>query len=240
MEVSKKDILLGLIRDQQPITGRQQLQLSWLLALPAILAQISSVLMQYIDAAMVGHLGANPSASIGLVSTSTWIFNGFFMAVMSGFSVQVAHRFGAKDFRNARSVARQGLLSVLLFSCALAAVAVAISGPLPHWLGGGEEIHADASAYFRIYSLFLPIGAVGYTANTMLQASGNMKVPSILYVGMGVLDVIFNYLFIYRLDMGVAGAALGTGVAETVTTLVSLWYMAFRSGELEIGREKGS
>ena len=176
MEVSKKDILLGLIRDQQPITGRQQLQLSWLLALPAILAQISSVLMQYIDAAMVGHLGANPSASIGLVSTSTWIFNGFFMAVMSGFSVQVAHRFGAKDFRNARNVARQGLLSVLLFSCALAAIAVAISGPLPHWLGGSEEIRADASDYFRIYSLFLPIGAVGYTASAMLQASGNMKI----------------------------------------------------------------
>ena len=240
MEVSKKDILLGLIRDQQPITGRQQLQLSWLLALPAILAQISSVLMQYIDAAMVGHLGANPSASIGLVSTSTWIFNGFFMAVMSGFSVQVAHRFGAKDFRNARNVARQGLLSVLLFSCALAAIAVAISGPLPHWLGGSEEIRADASDYFRIYSLFLPIGAVGYTASAMLQASGNMKVPSILYIGMGVLDVIFNYLFIYRMDMGVAGAALGTGVAETITTLISLWYLAFRSGELEIGREKGS
>ncbi len=240
MKESRKDILLGLIRDQQPITGGQQFRLAWLLALPAILAQVSSVLMQYIDAAMVGHLGANPSASIGLVSTSTWIFNGFFMAVMSGFSVQVAHRFGAKDYSNARKVVRQGLTSVLVFSIALAAIAVAISGVLPRWLGGTPEINPDASAYFLIYSLFLPVGAVGYTASSMLQASGNMKVPSILYITMGVLDVIFNYFFIYVLDMGVAGAALGTGLSELIITAASLWYLVCRSGELAIKGEKGS
>ena len=240
MSASRKDILLGLIRDGQPISGRQQLHLAWLLALPAILAQVSSVMMQYIDAAMVGHLGANPSASIGLVSTSTWIFTGFYTAVISGFSVQVAHRFGAKDFVNARGVARQGLSSVLLFSAVLAVIAVAISGPLPHWLGGGDEITADATSYFRIYSLFLPVGAVGYAASSMLVASGNMKVPSILYITMGVLDVIFNYLFIYTCGMGVAGAALGTGIAESIISLASLWYLFCRSGELELRRERGS
>ena len=95
MAQSTKDILLGLIRDGQPMTGRQQLKLTMLLAVPAILAQLSSVLMQYIDSAMVGHLGANPSASIGLVSTSTWIMYGFATAAITGFSVQVAQRIGA-------------------------------------------------------------------------------------------------------------------------------------------------
>lgn len=102
-----KDELLGLIRNRLPMTEGQQFRLAMLLAIPAILAQISSVLMQYIDASMVGHLGANPAASIGLVSTSTWIMNGFFMAVMSGFSVQVAHKCGAKDFEAARSLLRR-------------------------------------------------------------------------------------------------------------------------------------
>ena len=50
-------------------------QLSW----PAIMAQLSSILMQYIDAAMVGRLGADDSAAVGLVSTSLWLFWGFYL-----------------------------------------------------------------------------------------------------------------------------------------------------------------
>ena len=211
-----------------------------MLAVPAILAQLSSVLMQYIDSAMVGRLGANPAASIGLVSTCTWLFNGFSMAVMTGFTVQVAHACGAKDFVRAKNLFRQGLLCVVSFSVLLAATGLAISGPLPMWLGGGAEINSDASAYFRIYSAFLPVGMAGWAACAMLQASGNMKVPSIIYVGMCALDVVFNYIFIYRLDMGVKGAALGTGVAESLTSLFSVWYVATRSRELNLKGTKGS
>lgn len=235
-----KDILLGRLRDGQPLSRGDELRLTLMLAVPAILAQLSSVLMQYIDSAMVGRLGAAPAASIGLVSTSTWIFNGFAMAVITGFSVQVAHACGAKDFGRARAMVRQGLFSVGAFTILLAFVGVLIAGPLPHWLGGTEDIHSDASAYFRIFAGFMPIGMIGYAASSMLQASGNMKVPSIMYVCMCALDVVFNYIFIYMLGLGVEGAAWGTGVAETLTTLFALWYVCTRSEELHIVHEKGS
>lgn len=234
-----KDELLSLIRDKKPLTEGQQLRLTMLLAIPAVLAQLSAVLMQYIDSAMVGHLGAVPSASIGLVSTSTWIMNGFFMAVMSGFSVQVAHKCGAKDFKGARAILRQGLMSVFLFTCMLALIGISISGYLPVWLGGSPEINEGATTYFWIVAAFTPIISIGYTASTMLQASGNMKVPSIMYVSLGALDVIFNYIFIYIFDMGVAGAALGTGVSGTIITIIAVWYVTSRSKELRIIGEKG-
>ncbi len=235
-----KDELLGLIRNRLPMTEGQQFRLAMLLAIPAILAQISSVLMQYIDASMVGHLGANPAASIGLVSTSTWIMNGFFMAVMSGFSVQVAHKCGAKDFEAARSLLRKGLLTVFIFTCLLASCGIAISRNLPIWLGGSAEIVGDASLYFMIFTAFMPIGAVGFAASAMLQASGNMKVPSMIYIALAVFDVIFNYIFIYILDIGVAGAALGTGAAETTVSVYSVWYVTCKSKELKIKGEKGT
>lgn len=235
-----KDELLGLIRNKNPMTDGQLLRLVILLATPAILAQISSVLMQYIDAAMVGHLGANPAASIGLVSTSTWILNGFFMALMSGFSVQVAHKCGAKDFIAAKNLLRQGLASVFLFTCLLAIIGALISSKLPYWLGGTSEIISDATRYFLIFTAFMPIGSIGYTASAMLQASGNMKVPSIMYVTLALLDVVFNYLFIYILDLGVAGAALGTGAAETMVSIFAVWYATCKSEELNLKGEKGS
>ncbi|MBO4447249.1 MAG: MATE family efflux transporter [Bacteroidales bacterium] len=240
MQSGSKDYLLSLIREGKTMTFAEQLRLTVLLAVPAILAQFSSVMMQYIDTAMVGRLGANPSASIGLVATSTWIFAGFTMAVATGFSVQVAHRCGAGDFVGARQVLRQGLVSTLAVSSLFCILGVSISGALPVWLGGVPEINGDASAYFRIYSAFIPFGAVGYAANAMLQGSGNMKVPSILYVSMCVLDVILNYVFIYGCGMGVRGAALGTGLSELLTTAVSLWFVLCRSKELGIMGERGS
>ena len=104
---SSKDILLGRLRSGESLTGSQQVKLTLLLAVPAILAQLSSVLMQYIDSAMVGRLGSNQAASIGLVSSCTWLFNGFAMAVMTGFTVQVAHACGARDFGKARGLLRR-------------------------------------------------------------------------------------------------------------------------------------
>ena len=237
---SGKDILLGRIRSGEGLSFGQQLKLSLILSYPAILAQLSSVMMQYIDASMVGHLGPAAGASIGLVSTCLWLFGGFGMAVTSGFSVQVAHLVGANDFSGARSVLRQALVCVLGFSLFLAVTGMGISPFLPHWLGGGADITGDATSYFFIMALFMPAMIMDWTCAAILQASGNMKVPSILSIGMCVLDVVFNYIFIYLLEMGVTGAALGSGLAEVVTGLAMFYFLTVRSPELNLRQEKGS
>ena len=105
---STKDLLLAKIRGSSPMTGKEQLRLSLMLGIPSILAELSNILMQYIDAAMVGHLGAQQAASIGLISTSTWLFSGLCMAAASGFSVQIAQLLGAGNKRKARKVMRKG------------------------------------------------------------------------------------------------------------------------------------
>lgn len=250
-----KDILLGNIRQGQSLSTGERVRLTLLLSGPAILAQLASVLLQFIDASMVGSLGAEPSASIGLVSTSTWLCGGFCIALAQGFSVQVAHRIGAGDLRGARSVLRQGITTVSAFSLLLAMLASAISGPLPHWLGGEEAIRPDASAYFRIYAAFLPFMQLGFFGATMLQCSGDMKLPSLLNILMCVFDVIFNFLLIFPTrelsflgmsfimpgaGLGVRGAALGTGLAEMLTASLMLYFLLARNRELAITREKGS
>jgi putative MATE family efflux protein len=250
-----KDILLGRIRDGQGLAPGQQVRLTLLLCGPAILAQLASVLLQFIDASMVGSLGAAPAASIGLVSTTTWIFGGFAMAASQGFSVQVAHLIGSNDFEGARKVLRQGQTSVILFSLFLTLAGLAIAGPLPRWLGGGAGISADATGYFAIYAMFIPAMQLGFFGSNMLSCSGDMKIPSLLNVMMCVLDVIFNFLLIFPTrevsvlgleftmpgaGMGVRGAALGTGLAELVTAAALLYFLLVRSKELAIVRERGS
>lgn len=239
-EKNTKGLLLAKIRNSSEMSVAEQVRLTLILCVPAILAQLSSVLMQYIDTSMVGHLGANESGSIGLISTSTWIFGGFCIATSSGFSVQVAHLIGSSDFGKAREVLRQGLFSVLVFSMILSALGICISGPLPLWLGGNADIVSDASAYFLIYASALPFMQLSFISGAMLQASGNMKVPSMLNIGMCVMDVLFNYIFIFVCDMGVRGAALGTALAECVTSVLMLYFLVVRSPELNLLQDKGS
>ena len=235
-----KDLLLGRIRNGESLSLGQQLKLSLLLSYPAILAQLSSVMMQYIDTSMVGHLGPEAGAAIGLVSTCLWLMGGFGMAATSGFSVQVAHHIGGNDFKGARDILRQALVCVLGFSAIIGLIGVGVHQQLPVWLGGGEDIVADAAKYFLIMSLFMPAMLLDWMCAAMLQASGNMKVPSILSIGMCLMDVAFNYLFIYVLDMGVVGAAIGSGLAEVITGLLMFSFLVFRSKELRLTQERGS
>ncbi len=240
MGVSSKDMLLGKLRGGEPLLRREQLKLAWLLGLPAMLAQLGTIVMEYIDAGMVGRLGSEQAASIGLVATSTWIFGGFCFANSSGFSVQVSQLIGSMNYKKAREVMRKGFTSVLGFSLILAFIGLAISPFLPHWLGGEDSICADASAYFAIFCAFLPVMQIAVTSCAMLQASGNMKIPSMVEISACLLDVVLNYLFIYILGMGVKGAAIGTGLATLITHAFALWYLFVKCPELNIFQDSSS
>lgn len=255
MSKSRADRLLLMIRNGEQMTLRDRLLLVALLSVPSILAQLSSIIMQYIDASMVGKLGANESASVGLVSSSLWLIGGICGAVSTGFTVQVAHHLGAKRDVDARSVFRQSLTVGLCFSMVLTLIALVISPYLPVWLGGNAAITGDASRYFMIFALGLPLLQYDFLASGMLRSSGNMRIPSQINVLMCVLDVVFNFLLIFPAremellgmeftmpgaGLGVTGAATGTVLAELVGCLLMMHYAVVRSPQLHLRHERGS
>ena len=230
------EILLSYIREGRPMSQSEKLWLIVSLSIPSILAQISATVMFFIDASMVGHLGAKASAAIGLVETTGWLMGGLAHAASLGFSVQVAHFIGANDIEAAKRVLRQSLVCCLAWALLMSLTSIAIAPFLPYWLGGSEEIAHDASLYFAIIGFCGIFFQMEGLAGSMLKCSGNMKIPSALNIGMCVMDVIFNYIFIYVLDMGVAGAAIGTGIAELITACLMLYFLLVRSKMLAIFR----
>lgn len=240
-----KNERLSKLREGEPLSLKERIQLIIQLSLPAILAQISIIIMEYIDAAMVGQLGANDSASIGLVSTTTWLFSGILSAMMTGFTVQVAHQIGAKNNQKARLILKHAFFIVIIVAFIMATIGVIISPHLPYWLGGNEQIITGAYHYFLVFILFIPFTGMNTLASGLLQASGNMKIPSLLQVIMCFLDVIFNMFFIFDhttffnmtihgLGLGVAGAALGTALAEVVIAIFLLYFLFFKSPSLSL------
>ena len=211
-----------------------QLRLVWQLSLPAILTQITTIAMQYIDSAMVGALGADASAAIGLVASSTWLFGGVTAAVSAGFSVQVAHRIGAGEDTEARTVVRHGLAAALTLAALLALLGLGICRQLPCWLGGGAEICADASAYFLTFSLMLPFSQLNSLTAGFLQCAGDMVTPSVLNAVMCGLDVVCNALLIPH--FGVLGAGMGTALACALVSLAMAWCCCVRNAQLRLRR----
>ena len=252
---TSKDTLLLLIREQKPLSFQQQLTLTFQLSMPAILASASAMLMQFIDASMVGQLGADDSASVGLLATTWWLFEGVISSFVAGYGVQVAHLLGANRPADARQVVRQALVVCSLFGLFMAALGLALSIPLPIWLGAQPHIRAHATLYFGTFMLFIPFLMIDFIGSSMLRCSGNMRVPSMLNVLMCVLDVIFNFFLIFPTrevtllghtmtmpgaGLGVLGAALGSASAGLIVAAIMLYYLVFRSGELRLTLDKGT
>ena len=242
------------LRNGATPTRRQMAWVVFVMSLPAILAELSTTLMQYIDASMVGSLGAHATASIGIVESTIWLLDGLAGCAAAGFTVQVAQLVGAGRDRDARNVFRQGLVVSILFSAALAAGGVLASRSLPVWLGADPELYADASRYFCICSYSIVPVALARLGTGMLQCSGDMRTPSVLNVLCCVLDVCFNSILIRPsgvlsigplsmpvpgLGLGTSGAAMGTLLAQTVTAALLLWFAMTRSERLAF-RERGT
>lgn len=230
-------ITLDPIAGMQDRTPRQQAVLVVKLSIPAILAEISSIIMQYIDAAMVGSLGADASAAIGLVTSSSWLLGGLCVSAVTGFSVQAAQFFGAGKTDKAREVFCQAFVMALGFGACLSVTGIVLSPRLPYWLGGEADLCIAASRYFFLFSCALPATQLRQFAGGMLQCSGDMKTPGMLNIAMCMLDIVFNFMLIFPTreiqifgksvtlvgaGLGVAGAALGTALSEVVIAVCML------------------
>ena len=246
--------LSARMRQGWDISLRETAQVALTLSIPSILQQLVVTAMEYIDAAMVGHIGAGATAAIGIVSSSTWLLNGILLGLSTAFSIQIAQYLGADRQADARGVLRQAMLFNLAAGLAAAGFGVGISGHLPGWLGADASLQADASAYFAIWSAALPLTiAMGmYTA--MLRATGDALTPSLISVLVCALDVVFNFFLInptreltlfgrsvtvWGAGLEVPGAALGTALSTIIGGALTLGILLLRDGPLCI-RKPGS
>lgn len=236
-----KDIT-DIIRNDTGLTVWKKIGIAARMSLPAMLAQLTTIAMEYIDAAMVGSLGAEAPASIGIVSSSIWLVDGVIFAVIMGFAIQVAQSVGADNADMSESIFRHGMGFTVLFSVLISLLSALISFRLPGWLGAEAAISGNASLYFLITTAVLPITRIGFYCGSCIQSTGNMKIPAIMEAAVCILDIIFNSFMIFPsgekhvlgltfylpgAGLGVAGAAYGTAMAEFVFTVI-LFFIAVR------------
>ncbi len=226
-------------------SGAGRLRTVWLLSWPAIMEQILSTMVSYVDAAMVGALGMTASAAVSVNAAPIWLIGGILAGVGTGYAVQVSHAVGAGEDARARAVIRQGVLAAIFCGLASFAVYRAIAWHLPMWLGAEGPVLTEARGYLRLYVYALLFEGARTIFSGILRCMGNTRTPLILNSAANLLNVIFNFFFIYETravsllglhmtipgaGMGVAGAALGTVLAWAFAGVTTAW-TALHQGE---------
>ena len=113
--------LSARMRQGEDIPLSDTARIALALSIPSILEQLVVTAMEYIDAAMVGHIGAEATAAIGIVSSSTWLLHGILVGLYTAFSIQIAQYLGADRQQDARGVLRQSMLFNLILGLGAAA-----------------------------------------------------------------------------------------------------------------------
>ena len=206
------------------------------LALPVIAEEILSTLLQYVDTAMVGRLGAEATASVNLTSTVNWLIGCIFSAIGVSVVALVSSSLGAGDKKRVRSSFAAGFSLAFFTGLAVAAVALAVSPFLPSWMNARKEIQKSAGEYFFIISLAIPFRALSIVEANALRAIKDTRTPMLVNLAQNALNIFLNYNLIYTLGLKVRGAAIATLISYSLGGMV-MTALAFRKKELRFGRD---
>ena len=185
------------------------------LAVPALGGLAIEPLYVLVDTAIVGHLGTAPLGGLALASavltTATWLFN--FLAY--GTTARVAFLRGAGRHAEAAGVAAQGLWVCAVVGTALAALIAAAGRPLATLLGGSGAVLDAATTYLRISAVGVPFILVALVGHGYLRGLHDTRTPLWVALGANAVNVVLEVAFVYGFDLGVAGSAWGTVIAQT-------------------------
>lgn len=190
------------------------------LSIPVILEEILTTLLQYVDTAMVGRLGAEATASVSLTTTVNWLIGSIFAAAGVAVVAIVSSAYGAGDREKISRFSSQIPLYVLVSGLVVTALAVGLSPVIPVWMQADVSIRRQASTYFCIISIPILFRAASIICACALRAVKDTKTPMVVNLGANVLNVVLNYFLIYRAGLGVTGAAIATAVSSTLCGIV--------------------
>lgn len=196
------------------------------IALPSVCEMVLMSLIGSVDTMMVGTLGTDAIAAVGLVGQPRMLMLCMFMALNVGVTAIVARRKGEGLQKEANQTLRNALVIIIAMSVAMMALALSFSRPLMNFAGAQEDTIDMANDYFRILACALPINALTMCINAAQRGTGNTKTTMYVNIAANLVNVFWNYLLINGNlgfpKLGVKGAAIATDIGICVGFILAL------------------
>jgi multidrug resistance protein, MATE family len=198
-------------------------------ALPAIAGLSTQMVVSLVDSAMVGRLeeATYALAAMGIGVLATWALISFFSSLATGIHVVVARKYGERDFISCGITLNNSLLISVIIGVVVAAIGVFFASPIAHLFAADPRVGNYASEYIYYRFMGIPFFLISVSYRGFFFGINKTKIFMFSGAITNLLNVIFNYVFIYGAfgfpRMGLAGAGLGSTLA---TMFDGLFYMA--------------
>ncbi|MEJ7796123.1 MAG: MATE family efflux transporter [Nocardioides sp.] len=193
------------------------------LAVPAFLALSAEPLFLLSDAAIVGHLGTTPLAGLGIAAVVLQTAVGLCVFLAYGTTASVARHLGAGDTRGALAQGVDGIWLAVVIGVITTVAGVALTDALVGLFGTGPAVTEQAATYLRIAFLGTTPLLVMLAATGVLRGLQDTKTPLYVAVGGNALNIALNLVLVYGADLGIAGSALGSVLAQVASAVALTW-----------------
>lgn len=212
---------------QGPIVGPMIL-----FALPMIAGSLCQLLYNTVDYIYVGNfVSTTAAAAVGASSSLITCLVGFFTGISVGSSVIIGQAIGAKDKERGEKALHTGVTFGIIFGLILLCVAIFLSPAILRLLNTPESIIPQAVLYMRIYMVGLPFNIVYNMSTSGMRASGDSRTPFMILLICGILNVIWDALFVLVIPLGIAGVGIATVLSNVVSCIMAV-FMTTRKGML--------
>ena len=201
------------------------------LAVPLMLAQMVNVLYSVVDRVFIGHIAADGTfalTGVGVAFPIVTITTAFTNMCGLGAAPLFSMERGRKNDAAAAQIMGNSVFLMILFSALIITVVSVFKTPLLTLFGASEEVLPFASRYISIYVLGTFFSMFYVAMNPFINAQGFGTVGMATVISGAAVNIVLDYLFIYPLGMGVAGAAWATVISQTISALISFFFITGR------------
>lgn len=195
------------------------------LGLPTMIGMMINALYNLVDAYFVGGLGTSQMGAITVAYPLGQVVVGLGLLFGNGAASYLSRLLGRGEKNTADKVASTALYSSITVGAAVIICSLLFLSPLLKLLGATESIMPYAVSYTGIYIASSIFNVFNVTMNNIVSSEGAAKTTMCVLMTGAILNVILDPLFIYGLQLGVAGAAIATALSQLVSTLVYLCYI---------------
>lgn len=200
---------------------------------PIILQSLLQVSVGTIDIKMVGSIGVDAISAVGTGRNVIMLIMVLVMAVSTGTIAMVSRSIGKGDKKSVSISAGQSFFLCIIGSIFMVPLGLLTNKWILQLLGVSDNVLFLAQEYMQIFFLSIPFFLLHFIAKAIFQGAGDTKTPLVIDIIMNIVNVIGNFIFIYGFwifpEMGVMGAAIGTGISRIVGS--ALGWSALLSGK---------
>ena len=199
-------------------------------AVPSIVSMLITSIYSLVDTFFVGNIDTQSTAALGIVFSYMALVQAFSFFFGHGSGNFISRALGSRNTDGAASMAACGFFTSIITGCLFAVIGFIFTHPLLRLFGATETIMPVATGYFRYILLGTPFIVGTFVMNNQMRLQGNAFLSMIGITAGAVLNVILDPIFIFVLDMGVAGAGLATALSEAVSFFMMLGMSGMRGG----------